>query len=124
MSDGYCEVDFTDGDFEPCEAFDAGDSVATEPLVCSECDGPIAVGETYRWKSYRLDGEDGEDRQCAICREIAGEFGHHLTGSCLWKMFHNEWENGAHIQACIQRVGSVAAKERMRQQWLKWKGLA
>lgn len=33
------------------------------------------------------------------------------------------WSGGAHVQACVQRLSSVKAKQHLLRQWRKWKGL-
>lgn len=120
--DGYCEVDFTDAcdDADPVEFVNTRYVVARKPQKCSECGGAIAVGERHRVSAYKFEGEFGSDRTCPPCAEAAGEFGYHMLGGDLWGMFREEWDNGAHIQACINRLETARAKEHMRQQWLRW----
>jgi hypothetical protein len=33
------------------------------------------------------------------------------------------WDEGAHITACLNRLTTVGAKERLLTQWRKWKEL-
>ncbi len=122
MSDGYCEVDFTDtcDEADPVEFCHRETVVARKDHRCAECAGVIAVGERHGRVAYRFEGEFHADRICPSCQEAAGEFNYHLVGGSLWEMFHDEWDNGAHIQACISRLTTARAKEHMRQQWVKW----
>lgn len=125
MSDDYCEVDFSDtsADSEPVEFYDEKIARARKAHVCTECGAPIAAGDEYQRRSYRFEKEFSVDHVCLVCREIAGEFEHRLIGSLLWENFRVEWDNGARLQGCLNRLTSVAAKELMRAQWLKWQEL-
>lgn len=122
MSEGYCDVNFSDAsdDADPLEFCDSRVVKARKEHKCSECGGTIAAGETYRSVAYKFEGEFGSDKVCDPCREAAGEFEYHIVGGSLWMMFAEEWDQGAHIQACINRLESARAKEHMRQQWIKW----
>lgn len=95
MSDGYCEVDFTDAsdDAEPCEFVNTRFVVARKEHKCSSCGGPIARGERHRVSAYRFEGEFGMERMCDACHEAAGEFGYNLLGGDLWGMFADEWDS-------------------------------
>jgi hypothetical protein len=125
MAEGSCQVDFGDysDDADPVEFFDTKIVRARKPHVCDECRGPIVVGEAYQRTAYRFEGKFDMDRQCACCREAAAEFHFHVFGGLLWRMFIEEWEQGAHLQACVNRLSTAKAKEHMRRQWLKWKKL-
>lgn len=120
MSDGYCEVDFSDADADPVEFCKRKTVTARKAHICSECGGPIAAGEHYQRVASVFEGEFGVDKICAPCQETAGEFGCHIVGGVLWEMLYEEWDQGAHVQACINRLESARAKEHMRQQWVKW----
>lgn len=122
MSDGYCEVDFSDAsdDAEPVQFYDSAIVKARKPHICTECGGAIQVGEEHRRISYKFEGAFSVDRMCEPCSETAGEFDFHIVCGLLWESFYNEWDQGAHVQACINRLTTARAKEHMRQQWLKW----
>lgn len=122
MSDDYCEVDF-DGacdDAEPVEFYDEKDVQGRKPYPCSECGTVIPKGETHKRKSYRFEGRFGCDRICQPCQEIAGEFSFTYIGGLLWESFDHEWDNGARLQGCLNRLESARAKALMRDQWQKW----
>lgn len=123
MSDGFCEVDFSDysDDADPVEFWNRTTVKARKPHRCEECGTTIAVGNTYERHNYKFDGQMCSDAVCLPCREAATEFNHRVVGT-LWEMFREEWAHGAHLQACLGRLSTVHAKEHMRRQWLKWKG--
>lgn len=117
-----CDVDFSDysDDADPVEFHQTRIVTARKAHRCSECGGEIAIGDRYRVTAYKFEGVFGVDRVCPPCHEAAGEFGYFIMGGSLWQMFQDEWDNGAHVQACINRLETARAKEHMRQQWLKW----
>lgn len=119
---GYCEVDFGDasGDAEPVDFVNRRTVKARKPHTCAECHGLIAVGESHETRAYRFEGEFHAERVCAPCQEAAGEFGWHILGGSLWVMFQEEWDGGANVQGCINRLTTARAKEHMRQQWAAW----
>ena len=41
----------------------------------------------------------------------------------LWESFRGEWDNGANLQSCLNRLESAKAKAHMRDQWLKWQDI-
>lgn len=117
-----CEVSFGDAsdDADPVEFYDERIVTARKAHICDECGGPIAKGERYERKSYRVEGEFCTDHICDACHEVAGEFEHCLVGGMLWQQFEAEWDEGAHLQPCLNRLTSVRAKTTMRDQWMKW----
>lgn len=122
MSDGHCEVDlgYLSDDADPCEFWNKRMVTARKKHKCSECGNTIAVGERHQVVAYKFEGTFGSDRWCDPCCEAAAEFDYHIFGGNLWMHFDNEWDQGAHITACINRLTTARAKEHMRQQWLKW----
>lgn len=123
MSDeGHCEVDFGDAsdDAEPVEFYDEKMVTGRKVHQCSECDRTIAVGEPHQRKSYKFEGEFHCDRICDGCREVAGEFDLRYVGGLLWESFWCEWDEGANLQGCLNRLTSVRAKTTMRDQWQRW----
>lgn len=119
----HCDIDFSDvsDDAEPCEFVSRTERVARKPHVCSECKAQIVVGERYESVAYKFDGEFGADKWCLACREIATEFEYFIVGGSLWGAIHEQWADGARVQACINRLSTVAAKTKMRDRWLAWK---
>jgi hypothetical protein len=104
--------------------FDQRTVRARKRHICNECMQPIEAGTSYRRVVGKWEGEIDTFRFCGPCVEIADEFttGARLFGG-LWDDIELNWDEGAHLQACLNRLTTVAAKEHMRQQWLKWKEL-
>lgn len=122
MSEAYCDVDLADqcDEADPVEFVSRRLVVGRKPHICHECRNEISVGEQHEVAAYKFEGEFACDRTCASCREAAREFGYHLLGGSLWEMFEGEWDNGANVQGCINRLTTATAKEHMRQRWAKW----
>lgn len=119
---GECNVDFEgiSGDADPVEFFDRREVKARKSHVCIECKGTIAVGERHSYIVYTFEGKFCSERICLGCHEVAAEFTFDIYGGTLWSHFADEWENGAHIQACLNRLSTVAAKRHMKRQWDAW----
>jgi hypothetical protein len=117
-----CEVDFGDysDDADPVEMYDATFVVGRKAHTCTECGDAIPKGIRHQRISYRFDGRFWTDRRCPPCQETAGEFNHCIIGGMLWQAFQEEWENGAHLQACLNRLTTADAKAHMQRQWTTW----
>ena len=92
--------------------------------TCYECGDPIPVGACHHVVTGLWEGQWETYRWCAACHEIVGEFseGPRCFG-VMWDEMKMNWDEGAHLQACLNRVTSVQAKQMMARQWRKWKGL-
>ena len=125
MSDGYCDVDFSDAssELDPVEFFSITNPVARKGHECFECKETIPVGSRHQHAAYKFEGKFCSDRRCASCAEVAAEFGYFIFGGCLWSEMEEQWSNGANVQGCIARLTTVKARELMRRRWLRWKGL-
>lgn len=126
MSDGYCDVSI--GSYDGDEAsFYSAEIVkrSRKAHVCDECKRQIEPGEPYERIVGKWEDKIDTWRFCAECREVSVEFsdGARCFG-VLWDEMRQNWHDGAHLQACLNRLTTVKAKEHMRQQWMKWKGLA
>lgn len=121
----YCDVDFGDesADADPVEFLDITTPRARKEHKCCECRGAISVRATYYRVSYKFEGKFGTDRVCEACWEAMQEFDYHIFGGDFWRSMREQWDNGANVQGCINRLSSAAAKEHMRRQWAKWKQL-
>lgn len=117
-----CEVSFGDSsdDADPVDFFNVRTVKARKPHACTHCAGTIEAGESHTYVAFKFEGAFDTERVCAPCHEASTEFEYHIFGGDLWRMFNEEWDNGAHVQACINRLSTARAKEHMRQQWLKW----
>jgi hypothetical protein len=98
---------------------------ARKPHVCGECKCTIAPGETYLYVVGKHDGDMWIALLCAACDEIVHEFNHTswTFGGQTWDDFDNAWASGAPLQPCLNRLTTVAAKTKLRDMWLKSKGV-
>lgn len=119
---GYCEVDFSDtsDDVDQVEFFNEKRVMGRKAHTCIECGQPIAVGESHISRSYRFEGAFHSERVCDPCRETAAEFDFHICGGSLWFFMGKEWDNGANVQGCLNRLTTAHAKARMLSEWTKW----
>lgn len=119
-----CEVSLGEYDGDTPKVFESSFKVARKQHTCYECRDSIAEGQRHevvtglwgdRWETYRF---------CEPCSEASREFydGARTFGA-LWNEMGNEWDEGAHVQACVNRLTTVAAKAHMLRQWRRWKGL-
>lgn len=122
--DGTCDVSIGEYDGDPAEFFHTSILTARKGRTCDECGEPIAPTQQYERIAGKWDGAWSVWRLCLPCR-VGGEFaeGGRIFGG-LWDDFENNWEEGAHLQACLNRLSTVAAKELMVRRWRKWKQLA
>jgi hypothetical protein len=126
VSQDYCDVDLGQysEDSDPVTCLIERDvSAARKATKCTECGESIPVGAPYHRISYRFEGAFHRERLCAACLEVKREFGHQMLGGFLWEFMGEEWDNGANVQGCINRLATVAAKMLMHRQWLEWKGI-
>jgi hypothetical protein len=122
MSESYCDVSLGDYDGDAATFYHEEQRKARKSHTCHECGASIAAGQTYRTVVGKWDGEVNRYSFCEPCWEIMGEFSENgRTFGVTWDTFADEWNNGATLQGCLNRLSSAAAKEHMRQQWLKLK---
>jgi hypothetical protein len=120
MSEGTCDVSIGGYDGDPAEVFHA--SIVT--AQGSQCDSGehIAPKQQYERISGKWDGS-WSVWFCPRAERSALNFPDGRTFGMLWEDLEANWDEGAHLQACLNRLTTVAAKERMRHQWMKWKQL-
>jgi hypothetical protein len=125
MSDGICDFSIEAECDEPADVFNACMVTARLAHTCTECGIGIPPGQRYERIGMKYDGHWSVDRICFACSEISREFfdGARCIG-VLWDEIEHNWDEGAHLQACLNRLTTVGAKEHMRRRWLKWKGLS
>jgi hypothetical protein len=120
-----CDVSLGDYDGDEAQFYSAREVLARKAHICYECREPIQPGMRYERIAGKWEGEVRTYCFCLACSEIQREFAEHgRTFGNTWDEFENAWMSGANLQACMNRVQTVAAKEKLRQQWLKYKGLA
>lgn len=119
-----CNVSLGDYDGDVATFYDERWITARKPHACYECRATITVGERYERVSGKWDGEVRSYYFCAACAGISAEFSENgRTFGVVWDAFEEQWSGGANLQACLNRVSSVAAKAKLREQWQKFKGL-
>jgi hypothetical protein len=123
--DGACDFSVGDYDGEPAEVYHESVVTARTPQRCGECGDTIRPGDRYDRSSGKWDGKWSVWRSCLACAEIANEFtdGGRMFGT-LWEEMAGNWDEGAPLQPCLNRVSTVRAKVKMRDQWLSAKGIA
>ena len=119
-----CDASIGGYDGEPVSCFSTRWRTARIQRTCFECRDPIKAGETYECVSWLFEGSWERYSLCKGCSEVQVEFSD--GGRCIgttWDDMRQNWYDGSNLQACMNRVASVAAKAKLRDQWLKWKGL-
>ena len=126
MSASTCDVSLGDYDGDSAEFYVESTMVARKVHVCYECRAEIQPGERYQRVVGKWDGEFSSHRFCLPCWEISGEFSGDggRTFGVVWEQFRDQWHDGSNLQACLNRVETVAAKTKLREQWQRWKGIA
>jgi len=124
MSDGFCDVEIDCEADEPADVFIEKQRCAAKPHRCCECRAEIAKGERHILITIKTGPEWSALRVCLACDEIAREFmSPRVVGGLLWQEFDYQWEQGANVQGCMNRVSTVAAKQKLLERWRVWKGL-
>jgi hypothetical protein len=122
--EGTCEVSLGDYDGDPAEIFRSHNVTARKPHQCFECRETIPVGARYERVNGKWDGVWSTYRFCLPCSEISREFSDSgRTFGYLWEGMGENWDEGAHITACLNRLTTADAKRRLHDQWLEWKDL-
>lgn len=124
MAEGTCDVSIGGYDGDPAEVWSVKRVTARKAHVCAECREMIQPTQQYERAVGLFDGEWSTWRICLSCCEISVEFtegGGRVYGGEMWQELEDNWAGGAHLQACLNRLTTVSAKELMRRRWLKWK---
>lgn len=119
-----CELSLGEYDGDAAICYEEKIVKARKPHRCYECHDTIPAGEQYERVSGIWEGKWETYHFCLPCREIAHEFSEGaIQFGVMWEDFHENWSAGANLQACLNRVSSVAAKTKLRDEWVSWKGL-
>lgn len=120
---GTCEVDFGDmsDDADPCDFWNVTEPRARKAHACTECQESIKIGDTYHRVAWKFEGTVGTDKVCEGCWEAMQEFEYRIYGGSFWEFMREEWNGGANVQGCINRLVTTNAKAHMHSQWFKWK---
>lgn len=120
-----CEVSLGEYDGDSATCYTERIVKARVSHQCYECRETIPAGASYN----RVSGKwyDGWEvyRFCLPCDEALAEFstGNARVFGDMWDTFRENWQEGTPVQACINRLSTVAAKEHMLRQWRRWKNL-
>lgn len=119
-----CEVSLCEWDGDSAEFYNESVVKARKAHACHECRQPIEPGQDYERITGKWDGHVETYRFCMACSEIQREFSENgrVFGN-MWEDFRENWRSGANLQACMNRVSTVAAKSKLRDEWQQWKGL-
>lgn len=119
-----CEVSLGDYDGDAPKVFNSEEVKARKAHQCFECKLSIPVGVLHErvtglwesgWETYRF---------CLACSEIGREFSESgRSFGNLWEGMRENWHQGANLQACLNRLTTVAAKTKLRDEWLADKGI-
>jgi hypothetical protein len=97
---------------------------ARKPHACYECKFTIQPGQTYEYVTGMWDGTWSAYRFCAVCSEIGKAL------ACDGRNFGNLWDEiHEHVlpelsQGCLDKLTTVAAKQRLTDEWREWQGLS
>lgn len=97
---------------------------AAAGMKCCECGDPIQDGEEFEHVSATT--EDGDDFDCVTCMDcarIAGALSEVRWHNTFWDDMEDEggFENFTH--ACLLKIPTASAKQKLVERWRKWKGL-
>lgn len=125
MSDGTCDVSIGEYDGDAASFYHETTPKARKTHTCIECRETIPIGARYTKSVGKWDGEFSTVRLCESCKEIGAEFsnGGSWAYGTIWDELETNWDDGAHLQACLNRLTSVSAKELLARKWRKWKGI-
>lgn len=119
-----CDVSLDDYDGDQASVFRSHVVKARKPHKCFECGVSVQPGDRYERVSGKWDNEWATYSFCLPCSEIGNEFSDNgRSFGFLWEGMEEAWDEGAHITACLNRLTTVGAKERLLVQWRKWKEL-
>jgi len=96
---------------------------ARKQYKCYECHNVIAVGDQYRRDTGKYDGEFYSYTTCMGCADIRESFSPQgMVFGGVWKDMEYNW--GSVTTACFDQLTTVEGKRKLREEWMKWKGLA
>ena len=110
-----------DGDY--AESWNQRKAIGRLATKCWECNDPIPAGTAHTRISMLTEGERRTYRICAACQTIADEFcdDGQMVGALWESMSDSVFDEGAPLQACLNRVIGVAAKTKIRDAWIDHK---
>lgn len=122
-----CGVCIGGGDYDGSpEFFDVTWPTARKIHRCEECKREIPKGSQYRREAGKYDGNLYCIKTCEVCAEIRDAFtcddGAGSEYGSLWSDLTDSFS--ALTTGCFERLTTVAAKQYLRERWMRWKGLS
>jgi hypothetical protein len=122
-----CSVSIGGGDYDGSPEFENVREVkARKAHKCVECRSVIAAGETYERVAGKFEGRFYCNATCNACSEIRNAFenqdGAYSTVGELWQEMREQFSDVT--TACFDQLTTVEGKRKLRDEWMKWKGLA
>lgn len=116
------------GDFDGMPEFETERTHTARKLhKCLECRMAIQPGQKYTRRSGKFDGSLYDDCFCGPCEEIRSAFTEsgYNEGVAYGELWGSLTENFRDLTTgCFERLQTVAAKQLLRDRWMKWKGLS
>lgn len=95
---------------------------ARKTYKCCECGDVIAVGDQYERITIKYDGEFASYKTCMGCADIRDSFSPEgIVFGGVWEDIAHQWRDVT--TACFAQLATVAGKRKLREEWMKWKGL-
>ena len=122
-----CAVVVGGGDYDCCVEFKwRTEPVARKNHTCCECRGEIVHGMKYERICRKLDGDIYVTKTCSVCAEIRDAFasdeGAYPAPGELWMDLSRCFRYIT--TGCFDRLATAEAKAKLREKWMKWKGIA
>ncbi len=98
-------------------------SKARKTYKCCECDDAISVGQQYQRITSKYDGKFASYTTCMGCADIRNSFSPEgIVIGGVWEEIYDQWPDVT--TACFSKLTTVEGKRKLREEWMKWKGLA
>ena len=122
-----CAVVIGGGDYDGCAEFESlTEPVARRNHICCECHEVIARGMKYERVAGKFDGDMYVVKTCSVCAEIrdafASDHGAYPAAGELWMDLSRCFRYIT--TGCFARLSTAEAKAKLREKWMKWKGIA
>jgi hypothetical protein len=120
-----CDVCIGTNDYDPADVYNQSEVKARKPHRCCECLQEIPPGAIYERVSMLFEGKWLRYDTCKSCKEIRDVFrcGEGFVFESLWENMHEiAFPELTTASECFREL-SAAEKERVMDEWRKWKGL-
>ena len=123
VESGDCNVCVLNWDGDDADFYNATLRKARKPHECCECHGTIQPGQSYEHVVGKWDGDLSKYDTCSLCVEIRTKFS--CNGSWLFTSMWDSLRDSLFDRlttGCLTGL-SVAAHEKVLEEWRIWKGL-